>query len=137
MIGLIGLLFIAVKPEMQASCESYYSKQQIIQLEGKADSCVIAKDWQQALDLYKDIISHYKSPGRRIIQNAAELSSKLGNIDYSIQLLWQLVSSNPNWYLPEPVDNNFLPLKSHPDWHRLNDTISTRRNRIEKDYNHK
>ena len=133
---LLVILFIALISDMQASAKTYYSKQQTIPLQNKADSCIIAKDWKQALDLYMEIIDHTKSPERRIIQNAAELSSKLGNIDYSMQLLWRLVSSNPNWYLPAPLDDNFMPLKSHPDWTRLNDTITSRRNHIEKDYDH-
>ncbi|MDE6395238.1 MAG: hypothetical protein K2K77_07850 [Duncaniella sp.] len=119
-----------------ASGETIYTKQQLILLEAKADSCIVANDRAKAFKYYKEIVDHSVAPSRRIMTNTASLASRFGETDYAMALLWRIVSSSRNWYLTEPLDEDYNALKSHPGWPILNDTITARRNRIEKNYDH-
>ena len=104
-------------------------------ISSKADSCLYKGDYAGALDYYMTLINNVEHINYYTLYNAACAASKAKHLDDGINLLNRIIREFPEWYLSEPIDTDLDNLRQHENWEEINDTIKTRRSRIEANFN--
>ncbi|MDE6543176.1 MAG: hypothetical protein K2K76_04335 [Muribaculaceae bacterium] len=100
----------------------------------KADSCLIAKDYPRALDYLRKAISFSDKQERRIMFNTACAAAQTGELSFAMSILQQIAAMDHDWYLDNPIDEVLKPLTALDEWHAFADTMTSRMERIEANY---
>ncbi len=79
-----------------------------------------------------------KHPDSRVTFNTACAAAQTGEHHLAMSLLQQLVDEDRDWYIDDPIgsDGELKPLAQTEGWKAFADTMTSRRARIEANYDH-
>ena len=115
--------------------QSQFTPQSYNSLVHRADSCYMAGDFAGASAYFDRAFAAGEPVQGFHIYNAACAASRAGLADVAFQRLDNRLSLEPDWYVDDPyADQDLVALHQNARWQSYVDTMSTRRERIEANY---
>ena len=100
----------------------------------KADSCLIANDYPQALNHLKKAMSLRDKQETETMVNTACAAAQTGELSFAMSMLQEIAAMDKDWYMDNPANGELAPLTALDDWHAFADTMASRMERIEANY---
>ncbi|MDE6165241.1 MAG: hypothetical protein K2F62_06540, partial [Muribaculaceae bacterium] len=100
----------------------------------KADSCLIANDYPQALNHLKKAMSLRDKQETETMVNTACAAAQTGELSFAMSMLQEIAAMDKDWYMDNPANGELAPLTVLDEWHAFADTMASRMERIEANY---